>query len=108
MSIVDAFEALAARVDKLERRMGGTIVVDTPISYLPFVNYDSLGYNCSSNGYPYSATVPRRIVIIDWSIAAYVKTTNDGSNYWKIQLRKKDTTLLDELDTSAGSAGAWA
>lgn len=68
----------------------------------------------SGNSEPYSADqVLCRAPIIRTAVyfrrliaAVYVTGTNDGSNYWEIQLNR-DSGSIGIADTSAISAGAW-
>ncbi len=79
--------------------------------WVPFVSSDVLASGISSNGVsPFSASVPRALTLTNWAQTAYVATTNNGSNYWKIALYRYPSSggvKLLELDTSSMSASTW-
>lgn len=79
--------------------------------WIPFVSADVLASGISTNGAsPFSASVPRALTLTNWSQSAYVATTNDGSNYWKIALYRYPSTggvKLLELSTASMSAATW-
>jgi hypothetical protein len=77
--------------------------------YLPFGSYDSLSSGMTVDGSnPFVATVDRTFTFASWAQAARVATTNDGSNYWRIQLlRLSDGSTINEITTSAMSADTW-
>lgn len=69
-----------------------------------FGSYTALGASVSANNaIPFSATLPSfntdpKI----WSQAFFTPTTNDGSNYWTVNLKDGGTgTILATMDTSA-------
>lgn len=75
-----------------------------PIGWLPFAAHQHLAYDQSASGQsPFACTVPRALTIISWHVGVYVGGTNDGSNYWTIDLYKYDTslTVIDSLDSAA-------
>jgi len=75
--------------------------------YLPFGVYTNtipIG-PASSPGYPYAATVERTYNFEKWAQGVYVSTTNNGSNYWTIELiRWTDNTSFASVNTSASAA----
>ena len=50
--------------------------------------------------------------IVSISIAAYVSTTNDASNYWSFRMTSQDANTFTQIgstvNTSATAAGTWA
>ena len=58
--------------------------------------------------------VQENVWLMDWTGLYYVSTTNDGSNYWTVQLLEKTdaaTNVLDAHDSSGESADTnirWA
>ena len=77
--------------------------------WLPFSAYQLLPYNQSTAGALYSASLSRAGTLRYWYQAAYVATTNDGSNYWTLQIRRlPGTNVIATLDTSALSVGTWS
>ena len=74
--------------------------------YLPFGIYvNTIPISpASSPGYPYAATVERTYNFVKWAQGVYVDTTNNGSNYWTIELiRWTDNTSFASVNTSAGA-----
>lgn len=54
-------------------------------------------------------TLPRPLRVQSLRVAVFVSTTNNGSNYWTLQLRGVATAVaLLTINTSAIAAGAWA
>lgn len=80
-----------------------------PSGWLPFGIYQVLpGSGMTSNGNVFFVTVARAFTIRSWHQAAYVATTNNGSNYWTLTMtRLSDSATVETLSTSAMSAGAW-
>lgn len=78
-----------------------------PWGWLPFTAYESVPYNLSANATIFVATIPRALTIRGWSQAIFVATTNDGSNYWSLILRKPGPTTLATLTTASASADTW-
>lgn len=76
-----------------------------PSGWLPFAVYEMHPFNQGTDGAPYNATISRPFTIRHWAQGLHVATTNDGSNYWKLELRKADATVIHTLDSSAMSAG---
>jgi hypothetical protein len=78
--------------------------------YLPFSSYDSVSSGITTDGSnPFVAAVDRTFTFANWAQAARVATTNNGSNYWRIQiLRLSDGATINEVDTSAMSADTWS
>lgn len=80
-----------------------TIVADTVISgYLPFGTNSTAANITVSGSIIYTHTVGANQTIKRWHNSTYVATTNDGSNYWTVTLKRADTlaTLLS-FNTSA-------
>lgn len=72
--------------------------------WLPFGVYSAINPITATGQVVYSATIDRTMTLIKWSQAVYVTTTNDGSNYWKLQLvRWPDSVAVDEINTSGAS-----
>lgn len=82
----------------------GKVGLAQPVGWLPFAAHQHLAYNQSASGEsPFAVTIPRALTVMSWHIGVYVGGTNDGSNYWTMDLYKYDTslTVIDTLDTSA-------
>lgn len=77
------------------------------VVFLPFTVYVDSGAMSANPVYPYFVTVDRAMDFVQWGQSWYVNTTNNGSNYWNIILEKFDATLINSINTSAGSAGTW-
>jgi hypothetical protein len=55
------------------------------------------------------AVVDRTYTFVNWTQGVRVSSPNNGTNYWKIRLfRLSDGATVNEIDTSAISADAWA
>jgi hypothetical protein len=83
---------------------GGAVLENNgnPIpTYLPFGVNDTIN-PLTANGNPYAATVDRTLTMIKLTVALYVVTTNDGSNYWTISLKRlSDNAQVAAFNTSA-------
>jgi hypothetical protein len=81
----------------------GKVGLAQPGGWLPFVTYDVLlGSGIAANGNPFAVTVSRAFTVRTWHQWVYVATTNDGSNYWTIDLkRSSDNAVISTLNTSA-------
>lgn len=74
--------------------------------FLPFGTYLNLN-PLTTDGYPYNVTIDRSMTAVKWSQTFRVDTTNDGSNYYRILMRKWATGVtIQEVNTSAYAAGA--
>lgn len=78
---------------------------------LPLGRYDAAGASITSSSTIYTCSVPRAMVVLSWSQAWYVATTNNSSNYWTISLVRKNSagsnTTLASIDTPTYAADAW-
>jgi hypothetical protein len=75
--------------------------------YLPFGVNDTIN-PLTANGNPYAATVDRTLTMIKFTVALYVVTTNDGSNYWTISLKRlSDNAQVAAFNTSALSPNVY-
>lgn len=78
--------------------------IEAPL-YLPFGVYTNISPLSASPSYPYAATVDRTYNFIKWSQGVYVDTTNNGTNYWTLELiRWTDDAQIAYLSTSGSSA----
>lgn len=78
--------------------------------YLPFGVYANVSPMSTSPADPYATSIDRDFTCKSISFSFVVLTTNDGTHYWRLQLRKigsAGSVLLKELNTSAGTAGVW-
>lgn len=81
-----------------------------PTSWLPFTIHTAGVPPWSADGAAYACTIGHAMILDRWVQAAYVATTNNGSHYWTIRLRKLDgttDTIIKSFDTSAQSADTW-
>jgi hypothetical protein len=88
----------------------GQVGLAQPSGWLPFAAYTVLPGSgmTTSPAYPYSVTISRALTIRTWYQLAYVATTNNGSNYWTLDLVEPDlATVHATIDTSAISADTW-
>lgn len=100
-NVVAATTSVAGSMSAADKtKLGGLI------TWLPFGIYTSLN-PLSAAGSPFLATVDRTITFVKWTNSVLVITTNNGSNYWTIALRRwSDDSEIKTLDTSAFTAGA--
>lgn len=55
-----------------------------------------------------SITLERDYTLVKWLANVYVNGTNNGSNYWNLQLYRLDTSaVVSEVNTSALSGSTW-
>lgn len=74
---------------------------------LPFANYGSLGVTgITAFQYFALASANRIYRLIRWDQSVFVAGTNDGANYWTIQL-DDGATAFASFNTSAGAASTW-
>jgi hypothetical protein len=74
----------------------------------PFATYLNLNPITASATYPYGGTVDRSMTLTQWSQSLYVATTNNGSNYWTITMKRiTDGATVNSISTSAISANTW-
>lgn len=97
-----------AQIAELRVRLGGAGLAQ-PFGWLPFCIYQALPFGVTTSGQIlFAVTVGRAIKIRTWHQAVYVGTTNNGSNYWTLQLVRLDTGApIKTLDTSGVSADVW-
>jgi hypothetical protein len=72
--------------------------------YLPFGVYTTISpiTVASSPNYPYAAAIDRTVTFQSFTEGVYVAGTNDGSNYWTIELtRWTDGAVIASVNTSA-------
>jgi hypothetical protein len=72
--------------------------------YLPFGVNDAFNPH-TANGNPYAATIDQTMTLIKWSNGIYLLGTNNGSNYWTINLVTLFGTTVATMNTSALSGG---
>jgi hypothetical protein len=77
--------------------------------FLSFITYDTLPAGITGVGVnPFVGSVNRTYNLVEWSQSCLVSGTNDGSNYWVLNLlRLSDGATINTINTSAISAGAW-
>ena len=81
-------------------------------AYLPFGVYLTINpiTAAASPGLPYFASADNgnTLTFVRWSQVWHVATTNNGSNYWTIELyRVSDSSVIAAFNTSAGAADTW-
>ena len=75
---------------------------------LPAAKFSHDPYNnTTSPAYPFAGAFPYSGTIVWWASIYFVATTNNGSNYWTIYLKKLDGTTIASFNTSAASANTW-
>ena len=96
-------QPIAADVSLL-RVLLGKCGLAQPGGWLPFSAY-TLAIPCSAAGNPFAATVPRQLTIKTWHQRVNVQTTNNGSNYWSVQLAGWTSGVITTINTSTLTAG---
>lgn len=72
-----------------------------PRFFLPFGVYTDQN-PLAVSGYPFATTINNSWDFVKWSQFLVVLTTNDGSNYWTVELRRiSDLSLIASFNTSA-------
>ena len=88
--------------------INGTLdVTGATTGWLPFVVHQTLPPFSASTNNGWIATVVDDGYLTSFNISAYVVTTNDASNYWKLELIDGQSTVWATVTTSAQSADAW-
>ena len=73
--------------------------------YLSFVTHAVLPNNMTTTAsVPFSTSIGYACTIRRFNILAYVATTNNGSNYWSIEVCKANGTVLFTVNTNASAA----
>jgi hypothetical protein len=77
--------------------------------FLPFASYEGTSlYNLSADATLLACSLAQSCTLRYMYVSVYVATTNDGSNYWTINLKNQATTTRATVNTSSGvSAGTW-
>jgi len=81
-------------------------------NWLPFGGASDTSPLSVTGAIPYAATVDRNFTLKSWANGVLVAGTNDGSNYWTIELWLTSNTggsavSLASFDTSAFSPNGW-
>jgi hypothetical protein len=71
---------------------------------LPFVNHNSFAAAITADLYVFNATVDQTYTLIRWRQGWYVAITNDGSNYWTVDLTDWGGNVIATFNTSAIAA----
>lgn len=72
--------------------------------WLPFSTYTHINPLSANPSYPFGVTIDRTMTLIKWAQMAYVATTNNASNHWRLTIiRQTDNAVIDEINTSAMS-----
>jgi hypothetical protein len=73
---------------------------------LNFINMSTLGWNIAANTNVCMASIDAAYTLKNFAILTQVVTTNNGSNYWTINVRRySDTAVIFSLNTSGNTAG---
>jgi hypothetical protein len=92
---------------KLINRLRATFIARDEGVFLPFNNYGSLGVTgITAFQYFALASATRIYRLISWTQAVFVSGTNNGSNYWTIQL-DDGATAFASFNTSAAAGSTW-
>lgn len=75
---------------------------------VPFVDYAAVGFTgVTTNSYLMLASCYDKLSLIKWTQTVFVSTTNNGSNYWTVQL-DDGTSAFASFNTGGIAANAWA
>lgn len=88
----------------------GTLKIDGIAApfYLPFATYSGGNPITASNTIAFAVTPPATLNIQQWAQSWFVATTNSGSHYWNIQIKRaSDNAQIAAFTTAAGSASTW-
>lgn len=78
--------------------------------FVPFANYAAIdNSNITANGNPFITTVGKAMVLQTWVQSTYVYTTNNGTNYWTIEIDYYDgsTVQITTFNTSTHTNDVW-
>lgn len=79
--------------------------------WLPFITYAPGSRPPSavtSDGIVFTCAVPYACLVKYFKVALLVTTTNDGSHYWTLNLKRIDGTSVSSVNTSAISPNTWS
>lgn len=108
MSLDNVLAATLAEIKRQEHDIERLRTIERPGYLLPFSPYDSLSPFTGSPVVTYNVTLDRDGTIAKWTQVVRVLTTNDGTNYWTLNLSRIDTdAVLMTFNTSAIAAGIW-
>ena len=100
---------LARWISTLERRLSLLETVEAGGYLFPFSAYNGQTSSVATSPLEYFAgTIPRNGTIIEFYTACSVATTNNGANFWSIEIRRLDTTaIIFTVTTAALTAGVF-
>ena len=92
-----------------DRRLGMTEAIERPFLYLPWSQRVLNPFPLASSGGQWGDMVqPWPILPISFNIAVFVVTTNNGTNFWTLDLTSDDgATVMATVNTSAVAANGW-
>lgn len=71
--------------------------------FLPWGAYGAINPITASGQSPYATSIDRNMTLIKWAQMVYVATTNNGSNYWTIEIKRiTDGSVVNSINTSSG------
>jgi hypothetical protein len=91
------------------RRIGQTEVIEKPPLYLPWAQRALNPFPLGSSGTHWGDMAqPWAAYYLAYYVDVYVVTTNNGTNFWTIDLTSDDgTTVIASVNTSAVAANGW-
>lgn len=75
--------------------------------YIPFTMYAASAINISVTTIVFIASTDNW-TLYSWRQSWLVVTTNDGSNYWTIEIVDKNGAILTNVDTTGAAANTWS
>ena len=95
------------QIDQLARELERLKTVERAAKIIPFAPHAAVGgAGLSSNNYMMATSCNRRLYLLKWVQSVLVSGTNNGSNYWMVQL-DDGVTVFASFNTSAMSASTW-
>lgn len=90
------------------RRLGQTETKEVPALYLPWSQRVLNIFPLASSGAAWGDSAqPWPVNLLAWYVTVFVVTTNNGTNFWTIELRNDANVAIASLSTAAIAANAW-
>ncbi len=92
----------------LARRQGKMEGRDIPALYLPWTQRVLNPFPLASSGNAWGdQAIPWPVRVLAFYVAVFVSTTNNGTNFWTIQLIDQGSNVMASMDTSGIPATSW-
>lgn len=105
---MDATIELQRQINALARDIERLRTIEKRSNVLPFAGYAATGgVGLTANDTMMAVSMSRLLVVLSWTQTIYVATTNDGSNYWTIQI-DDNVTAFASFTTAAIAPNTWS